>query len=177
MLLSQDQSRSRTCLSYKNCLTSPQDSHKQLKAKTARIKSKLKVSPYPQVKLLTHNCWGHCLHVLYVTLTAACFQTSQHPDKLESQLWKSSQDESPVSLPQISLPVPEPRQVASYSLPHSYTSAHASADGRKLRATSSSPGRPVLSSLQSQDNVPWSFSENKPAVNLQPPRSSTYSGN
>ncbi|XP_055065073.1 single-minded homolog 2 [Misgurnus anguillicaudatus] len=145
MLLTQDQIRSRSSVSYKNCLTSPQDSHKQLKAKTARIKNKLKVSPYPQ--------------------------TSQHPDKLESQPWKSSQDESAVSLPQI----PEPRQVASYSMPHSYTSLHASADDRKLRATSSSPGRPVLSSLQSQDNVPWSFSENKPAVNLQPARS-TYSG-
>lgn len=56
MLLSQDQSRSRASLSYKNGLTASQDSHKQLKAKTGKIKSKLKVSPYPQVKELMQVC-------------------------------------------------------------------------------------------------------------------------
>ncbi|XP_057177523.1 single-minded homolog 2 [Triplophysa rosa] len=138
MLLSQDQSRSRASLSYKNGLTASQDSHKQLKAKTGKIKSKLKVSPYPQ--------------------------TSQHSDKLECSSWKSSSS-GQVSLPLISPSVPEPPDVTSHSLPHPYT-----IDCRKLRATASSSGRHML-----HGDAAWSCSLNKPAINIQPPRS-TYSG-
>uniref|UniRef100_A0A671K8W1 SIM bHLH transcription factor 2 n=1 Tax=Sinocyclocheilus anshuiensis TaxID=1608454 RepID=A0A671K8W1_9TELE len=87
MQLSQDQSRSRPCLSYKtSSLAAPQDSRKQLKAKAAKIKSK---PPYPQVR------------------------TSLHADEAECPSWKSS----PCSLPsfQEQTQVPEPAYTRSYA--------------------------------------------------------------
>lgn len=47
--LSQEQLRARPVLSYKSSHSPPQDIRKQFKAKTSRVKTKPKVSPYPQV--------------------------------------------------------------------------------------------------------------------------------
>ncbi|XP_016106278.1 single-minded homolog 2-like [Sinocyclocheilus grahami] len=98
MQLSQDQSRSRPCLSYKtSSLAAPQDSRKQLKAKAAKIKSK---APYPQVRALAGSPGNG-------------FQTSLHADEAECPSWKSS----PCSLPscQEQTQVPEPSYTQSYA--------------------------------------------------------------
>ncbi|XP_016413219.1 single-minded homolog 2 [Sinocyclocheilus rhinocerous] len=96
MQLSQDQSRSRPCLSYKtSSLAAPQDSRKQLKAKAAKIKSK---APYPQVRALAGSPGNG-------------FQTSLHADETECPSWKSS----PCSLPscQEQTQAPEPSYTRS----------------------------------------------------------------
>ncbi|XP_026111537.1 single-minded homolog 2-like [Carassius auratus] len=94
MQLSQDQSRSRPSLSYKtSSLVVPQDSRKQLKAKAAKIQSKPKAPPYPQVRALAGSPGNG-------------FQTSLHADEAECPSWKSS----PCSLPscQQQMHIPEP---------------------------------------------------------------------
>ncbi|XDV54926.1 hypothetical protein PO909_023114, partial [Leuciscus waleckii] len=156
MQLSQDQSRSRPSLPYKNCLAAPQDSRKQLKAKAAKLKSKAKACPYSQVKVLTDSPGN-------VTSSACGFQTS-----LESLSWKSCQ-QSPVSL----MHVQEPSHTLplSYAYTYTHTQTQASSDCRKALVTSISSRRPVLSSLQS----PWSCA-NKPAAHLQTPACSAFSG-
>uniref|UniRef100_A0A673HT86 SIM bHLH transcription factor 2 n=1 Tax=Sinocyclocheilus rhinocerous TaxID=307959 RepID=A0A673HT86_9TELE len=79
MQLSQDQSRSRPCLSYKtSSLAAPQDSRKQLKAKAAKIKS----SP------------------------GNGFQTSLHADETECPSWKSSPCSLPSCQEQTQAPEP-----------------------------------------------------------------------
>ncbi|KAK9968878.1 hypothetical protein ABG768_003176 [Culter alburnus] len=146
MQFSQDQSRSRPSLSYKNCLAAPQDSRKQLKAKAAKIKSKPKASPYSQ--------------------------TSLHADKLESPSWKSGlsscREQSPVSLTHVQDP--------SHTLPPSYAYTHThtqtSSDCRKAQATPSPSRRHVLSSLQS----PWSCANKPAAHLQTPAACSAYSG-
>uniref|UniRef100_A0A673LTH1 Single-minded homolog 2-like n=1 Tax=Sinocyclocheilus rhinocerous TaxID=307959 RepID=A0A673LTH1_9TELE len=100
MQFSQDQSRSRPSLFYKNSsLAAPQDSRKQLKAKAAKIKSKPKAAPYPQVRTLLHA------------------------DKPECPSWKSGpcslsscQEQSPISLTH----GPEP----SYTYTHTQATPH-----------------------------------------------------
>ncbi|CAM4728502.1 unnamed protein product [Leuciscus chuanchicus] len=156
MQLSQDQSRSRPSLPYKNCLAAPQDSRKQLKAKAAKLKSKAKACPYSHVKVLTDSPGN-------VTSSACGFQTS-----LESLSWKSCQ-QSPVSL----MHVQEPSHTLplSYAYTYTHTQTQASSDCRKALVTPISSRRPVLSSLQS----PWSCA-NKPAAHLQTPASSAFSG-
>ncbi|XP_062869773.1 single-minded homolog 2 [Trichomycterus rosablanca] len=132
--LSQDQSRSRPVLSYKNSHSPPQDLRKQFKAKTTRIKTKPKASPYPQL--------------------------SMPSDKLDSSpagSWKSSppcslsscQEKSPAPLS-----VPEPGEVPPYTLPLSYpyTQAHTHRreDCRKLLPTASSPEQEEQQILSAQ---------------------------
>ncbi|XP_051541584.1 single-minded homolog 2-like [Myxocyprinus asiaticus] len=154
MELSQDQSRSRLSLSYKSCLSAPQDARKQLKTKTGKIKHKHKVTPY--------------------------LQSTQMADKLESPSWKSSppyclsscQEQNSVSLSQVPRPYTLP---LNYPLTHGH--AHVSSNCRKLRVTPSDPARHVFSG-----ETPWNCSTaNKPAGNLQTPPTtaacSTYSGN
>ncbi|KAG1927584.1 single-minded homolog 2 [Pimephales promelas] len=154
MQLSQDQSRPRPPVSYKNCLAAPQDSRKQLKAKAAKLKSKAKACPYPQAKVLTDSAGN-------VASSVCGFQTS-----LESPCWKSCQ-QSPVSL------IQEPPHMLplSYAYTHTHTQTQASGDCRKAPVTSISSRRPVLSSLQS----PWSCA-NKAAAHLQTPACSAFSG-
>ncbi|MCJ8742500.1 hypothetical protein PDJAM_G00082750 [Pangasius djambal] len=121
--LSQEQLRARPVLSYKSSHSPPQDLRKQFKAKTARVKTKPKTSPYPQL--------------------------SMSADKLESPpggSWKSSppcslsasQEKSPVSLSN-----PEPGEMLPYSQPLPYSCAQAYTrlreDCRKLRPVTSSP--------------------------------------
>lgn len=166
MQFSQDQSRSKPSLSYKNCLAAPQDSRKQLKAKAAKIKSKPKASPYSQVKAPTDSpvkappCAASDVCVMS---SASGLQTSLHADKLEPPSWKSSlsscREQSLVSLTHV--------QDSSHTLPPSYAYTHAqtSSDCRKAQATLSPSRRHVLSSLQS----PWSCGANKPAAHLQTP--------
>ncbi|XP_036451721.1 single-minded homolog 2 [Colossoma macropomum] len=166
--LSQDQSRPRAALSYKTSLPPPPDTRKQLKAKPARIKTKPKISPYPQI--------------------------SMSSDKLESPPgsgWKSSppcslsscQEQSPVSLPPVSLPVPEPGEVLPYSLPLPYPYAHTHTqhlptDCRKLRAAASSPEQAagqLLSTLPAHGDSHWGNNSsskhtiNPHALNSKPP--------
>uniref|UniRef100_A0A3B1IU45 SIM bHLH transcription factor 2 n=1 Tax=Astyanax mexicanus TaxID=7994 RepID=A0A3B1IU45_ASTMX len=147
MQLSQGQNRPRPVLSYKSSLPPTPDSRKPLKAKPARIKTKPKISPYPQVSLSS--------------------------DKLESSPgggWKSSppcslsscQEQSPDSLPSVSLPVPEPGEVLPYSLPlpYPYTHTHAGfpTDCRKLRAAANSPEQAagqLLSTLPTHGDGHW----------------------
>ncbi|XP_026872785.2 single-minded homolog 2 [Electrophorus electricus] len=164
--LSQDQSRSRSALSYKSSLPPLQDSRKQLKAKAARVKTKPKTSPY--------------------------LQMSMPSEKLDSALgWKlsppcslsSCREQSPVSLPPAPLSVPEPGEVLPYSLPlpYPYTHAHGHppADSRKLRAAVGSPeraARQLLSSLLPHEEDHWGEegsprpSLNLPALGSKPPR-------
>ncbi|XP_073686079.1 single-minded homolog 2 [Garra rufa] len=172
MQFSQDQSRSRPSLSYKTSgLAAPQDSRKQLKAKAAKIKSKPKASPYPQVGALTDSPGKAATRVAsdtIVTSAASGFQTSLHADKPECPSWKSSppcslsscREQSPVPLTH----GPEPSYTLSYA--HTQTSPR-------------SPRRHVLSSLPSRRETPWSCaSSNKPAAHLQTPATcSAYSGN
>lgn len=58
--LSQEQLKARPVLSYKSSHSPPQDLRKQFKTKTARVKTKPKTSPYPQVQ---HHC-----HLLYTNM-------------------------------------------------------------------------------------------------------------
>uniref|UniRef100_A0A4W4FPT6 SIM bHLH transcription factor 2 n=1 Tax=Electrophorus electricus TaxID=8005 RepID=A0A4W4FPT6_ELEEL len=123
--LSQDQSRSRSALSYKSSLPPLQDSRKQLKAKAARVKTKPKTSPYLQVH--QHIC-----------LDSALGWKLSPPCSLSS-----CREQSPVSLPPAPLSVPEPGEVLPYSLPlpYPYTHAHGHppADSRKLRGSAEHP--------------------------------------
>ncbi|KAF4108628.1 hypothetical protein G5714_011387 [Onychostoma macrolepis] len=115
MQFSQDQSRSRPPLSYKtSSLAAPQDSRKQLKAKAAKVKSKPKASPYPQVRALTDSPGNG-------------FQTSLHADEAECPSWKSS----PCSLPscQEQTHVPEP----CYTLSYAHTAAQTQTQTRAVR--------------------------------------------
>ncbi|KTG34694.1 hypothetical protein cypCar_00022443 [Cyprinus carpio] len=112
MQLSQDQSRSRPSLSYKaSSLAAPQDSRKQLKAKAAKIQSKPKAPPYPQVRALAGSPGNG-------------FQTSLHADEVECPSWKSS----PCSLPscQEQTHVPEPSYTLSYAHTPVQTQMHLS---------------------------------------------------
>ncbi|XP_051971532.1 single-minded homolog 2 [Xyrauchen texanus] len=157
MQLSQDQSRSRLSLSYKSCLSAPQESRKQHKAKAGKIKHKLKVSPYPQVKHCRSQDHEYAVCDTFVTVSASYLQSMQMADNLESPpSWKSSppgglsscQEQSAVSLSHIPL---------SYTLPlhYPYTHAHVSTDCKKLRVTLNDPARNVFSSLQSGGETPW----------------------
>ncbi|XP_076876164.1 single-minded homolog 2 [Brachyhypopomus gauderio] len=157
--LSQDQSRTRPAHSYKNSLPSVQDSRKQLKAKTARLKTKAKMCPYPQMSV-----------------------PSEKLDSLPEGGWKSSppcsllscREQSAVSLPPAPVSVPEPGEVLPYTLPlpYPYTHAHAHppAPCRKPRAATGSPERVALqplSSLQPHREVPWGEGGSpRPPLNL-----------
>ncbi|KAI2660149.1 hypothetical protein H4Q32_025861 [Labeo rohita] len=168
-----DQSRSRPSLSYKtSSLAAPQDSRKQLKAKAAKIKSKPKASPYPQVRALAGSPGNVPTRAASDTLVksgASGFQTLLHADKPECPSWKSSppcslsscREQSPVPLTH----GPEP----SYTLSYAY--AHAQTIPR-------SPRRHILSSPPSHRETPWSCAgANKPAAHLKTPTTcSAYSG-
>ncbi|KAL2095418.1 hypothetical protein ACEWY4_010137 [Coilia grayii] len=146
--LSQDQARAiKPALTYKNTLTSSQDSRKQLKTKAVKIKAKLKVSPYPQPN------------------------PSFYPDKMEcpSQAgsWKESPPYSLISCQEQSS-VSEAAEVLctpTYGFPLPYPYGHFPSDSpaafavRQLRpAAQSSAGqatRQLLSSLQSRADGHW----------------------
>ncbi|XP_062342208.1 single-minded homolog 2 [Osmerus eperlanus] len=121
--MSQEQSRAtKPSLSYKAGLASSQDSRKQLKTKAVKIKTKVKMVPYPQPN------------------------SSYHTDKLDCSPqgggWKES---PPYSLTpcQEQSPAPESGEVpcgAPYglSLPYSYGHLHHEPQ-RRIRTTATSP--------------------------------------
>ncbi|KAK3550078.1 hypothetical protein QTP86_019176 [Hemibagrus guttatus] len=162
--LSQEQLRARPALSYKSSHSPPQDLRKQFRAKTARVKTKLKMSPYPQL--------------------------SMSSDKLESPpggSWKSSppcslsasQEKSPVSLSN-----PEPGEMLPYSLPLPYSCAQAHTrlreDCRKLRPLTDSPEQDecrLLSAAAVHRDGHWSnTSSPKPPLNPHTLKPSLHNG-
>ncbi|KAG9351551.1 hypothetical protein JZ751_022802, partial [Albula glossodonta] len=145
--LSQDQTRAaKPTLTFKTTLTSSQDSRKQLKTKAVKIKTKLKMAPYPQPN------------------------STFHPDKLECNLQAGSWKESPpfsLTPCQEVGGTPEDGEVlcgTTYGLTFPFPYGHLPADppmlaSRKLRPPQGSPcqaARQLLSSLQARGEGRWS---------------------
>ncbi|XP_066507750.1 single-minded homolog 2 [Hoplias malabaricus] len=151
--LSQDQSRPRPVLSYKNSLPPGPDTRKQLKAKPSRIKTKPKISPYSQISVASDR----------LEVPAEGSWKSSPPCSLSS-----CQEQSPVSLP-----VAESGEALPYSLPlpysYTHTPTHLPAECRKLRAVASSPEQAagqLLSTLPVHRDSHWgNSSSSKPTLN------------
>ncbi|XP_028840640.1 single-minded homolog 2 [Denticeps clupeoides] len=159
--LSQDQTRAvKPGPAYKNVLASSHDSRKHLKSKALKIKSKKKMSPYPQPN--------------------PCFQSEKLECFPHTASWK---DSSPYSLTscQEQSSMSEAGDVL-YGLPLPYTYGHFPPDSptlaaKRLRPAQGSPSpaaRQLLTSLQARGDGHWTPAN--PRTQSPGPCNSTYTG-